>query len=380
MWTKNETTGQLELVFLGELISVGNNVQQNSKGTEFRIGSVKLPNGKVKSCRIYEKSFAHGMTIGTSYKCTATQYQDANNNLAIDLLMSHFTFIEVTSDKENAVLNSQPGFPAPIKRNLEDKNQNNKIENAEKLFKEVLETNPTVSFKAIAGRLFNEFGTDKLDHNFNLLAEAWNNVALDKVSTNEVKNIYENLFGSQDIDLANITGNQTQESNPKVETKAVEKSLKPTVEKTNVVTDFVFDFVVPIIIYLLYISIPIGIFFDAYFKDIFNFKDDFSFSNYENENNGVFAFLFSMFIIGIFYVKEISEETENPYIKILYSVNSIKFHFIISVILIAIVLYYLTISIVLIILIWSLFTLDGYSSKWKFTKTVFYKWVKNIFK
>lgn len=94
MWTKNEQTGQLEHVFQGELISVGKDTQENSKGTEFRVGSVKLPNGKVKSCRIYEKNFAYGMEVGTSYRCTATQYQDANGDLAIDILMSHLTAAE----------------------------------------------------------------------------------------------------------------------------------------------------------------------------------------------------------------------------------------------------------------------------------------------
>ena len=94
MWTPNETTGQLEHVFQGELISVGKDTQENSKGTEFRVGSVKLPNGKVKSCRIYEKNFDYGMEVGTSYRCTATQYQDASGDSAIDILMSHLTAAE----------------------------------------------------------------------------------------------------------------------------------------------------------------------------------------------------------------------------------------------------------------------------------------------
>lgn len=94
MWTPNAQTGQLEYVFQGELISVSEKTQENSKGTEFRVGSVKLPNGKIKSCRVYEKNFAHGMEVGTSYRCTATQYQDTNGDLAIDILMSHLTAAE----------------------------------------------------------------------------------------------------------------------------------------------------------------------------------------------------------------------------------------------------------------------------------------------
>lgn len=97
MWTKNEVTGQLEHVFQGELISVGKDTQENSKGTEFRIGSVKLPNGKIKSCRIYEKNFDYGMEVGTSYRCTATQYKDANGDTLVDVLMSHLTAAERAS-------------------------------------------------------------------------------------------------------------------------------------------------------------------------------------------------------------------------------------------------------------------------------------------
>lgn len=375
MWTKNETTGQLQLVFQGELISVGTNIQQNSKGTEFRIGSVKLPNGKVKSCRIYEKSFAHGMTIGTSYKCTATQYQDASGATLVDILMSHLTFTEMSYDEQNAVLDSMPGFPAPINRVGNDENQNKLVEKLSNSFKDQLNEYPTATFNGLMAAILDKYGHEQVDKGFNFYAEAWNNVSKDKLTPQQLQESYNRIFGNIEEDDFSI-GKQSQESNPTIENKAVEKPLEPTVEKTNVVTDFV----LPIILYLIYISIPIGIFFNAYFKDIFNFKDDFSFSNYENENNNVYFFFFLMFIGGLFLIEKIREKTKNPYVKTLYSENSIKFHFIISVILIAIVFYYLTISIVLIILIWSLFKLDGYSYEWRFTNTVFYKWVKKIFK
>lgn len=94
MWTKNEVTGQLEMSFQGELVSVGENVLENSNGTLFRIGSVRLPNGKVKSCRIYEKNYEKGMTIGVSHLCTATQYIDATGAIAVDVQMSHLTQAE----------------------------------------------------------------------------------------------------------------------------------------------------------------------------------------------------------------------------------------------------------------------------------------------
>ena len=94
MWTKNAITEQLELTFQGKLVSVGENVLENSNGTAYRVGSVELPNGKVKSCRIYEKNFEKGMSIGTSYRCTATQYTDATGALAVDVQMSHLTQAE----------------------------------------------------------------------------------------------------------------------------------------------------------------------------------------------------------------------------------------------------------------------------------------------
>ena len=94
MWTKNEVTNQLELTFQGKLVSIGENVLSNSNGTEYRVGSVELPNGKVKSCRIYEKNFEKGMASGVSYRCTATQYQDASGATLVDIQMSHLTQAE----------------------------------------------------------------------------------------------------------------------------------------------------------------------------------------------------------------------------------------------------------------------------------------------
>lgn len=91
MWTVNEVTNQLEQVFQGKLVSVSENAQENSNGTEFRVASVQLPSGKTVSCRIYEKNFAYGMKIGESYRSTATQWKDANGAIQIDILMSHLT-------------------------------------------------------------------------------------------------------------------------------------------------------------------------------------------------------------------------------------------------------------------------------------------------
>ena len=90
-WTANPTTGQLEAIFQGKLASVSSSVQTNSNGTEFRVGLVILPNGKERSCRIYEKNYAYGMEIGKTYRGVVTQYADSNGEVQLDLRLSHLT-------------------------------------------------------------------------------------------------------------------------------------------------------------------------------------------------------------------------------------------------------------------------------------------------
>ena len=90
-WTANPTTGQLEAIFQGKLSSVSATTQTNSNGTEFRVGSVILPNGKERSCRIYEKNYAYGMEIGKTYRGVVTQYANSNGELQLDLRLSHLT-------------------------------------------------------------------------------------------------------------------------------------------------------------------------------------------------------------------------------------------------------------------------------------------------
>lgn len=91
MWTKNSVTGQLETSFQSKLVSVSDRVVENTNGTQFRIATCELPNGKQVSCRIYEKNFSYGMSVGTSYLTKATQYADANGEVQVDLTMSHLT-------------------------------------------------------------------------------------------------------------------------------------------------------------------------------------------------------------------------------------------------------------------------------------------------
>ena len=91
MWTKNSVTGQLETSFQSKLVSISDRIVENSNGTQFRVATCELPNGKQVSCRIYEKNFAYGMNVGTSYLTKATQYADANGEVQVDLTMSHLT-------------------------------------------------------------------------------------------------------------------------------------------------------------------------------------------------------------------------------------------------------------------------------------------------
>lgn len=387
MWKTNSVTGQLQTEFKGQLISVSEIIHENKNGTEYRIGTVKLPSSKIVSCRIYEKNYASGMQVGVYYLGTATQYKDANGTIQIDILVSNLIFTEIASTvektgfdelkaEERVIFNNSEGFPSPIILIENDEEQNKIVERLSDSFKNQIAKYPTASFNGIMAALADKLGHEEVDKGFNFYAQAWNNVSTNKLSQADIQESYNRLFGNieeEDFDIGIFT---SQESNPVIETPAEEKTLETIVEKTNVVTDFV----LPIILYLFYISIPIGIFFNTFFKDIFNFRDDFSFSYNENENNNAYFFFFLMFIGGFYLIKEINEKAKNKYIKALYSDYSIKFHFIISMILIAIVLYYLSISIALIILIWSLFKLDGYTSEWKFTKTVFYKYLRKIFK
>jgi hypothetical protein len=91
MWTKNQVTGQLETSFQSKLVSLSERVVENTNGTQFRIATCELPNGKQVSCRIYEKNFSYGMSVGTSYLTKATQYADANGEIQVDITMSHLT-------------------------------------------------------------------------------------------------------------------------------------------------------------------------------------------------------------------------------------------------------------------------------------------------
>lgn len=168
------------------------------------------------------------------------------------------------TDEERAIFEANSGgFPAPIILKEGDKEQENKLAIFEKVFKELIEGFPNVEFDAVAGRLKNEYGGAKLDHNYNLIVKAWNNVSPNKVSNQEAKNIYNNIFGKQNVDLSKIDHTK-QDSNPEIETAAIEKSVEPKIEN-----DISGAFLLNFLIYLICISIPITIFVNAFYKDKF---------------------------------------------------------------------------------------------------------------
>lgn len=75
---KNEVTGQLQTNFPGKLISIGSVVLElkNDKKTKYRVATVEFTDANAKIQRInslvYESNFAHGLTIGETYLCTAS--------------------------------------------------------------------------------------------------------------------------------------------------------------------------------------------------------------------------------------------------------------------------------------------------------------------
>lgn len=116
MWTKNAVTGQLETSFQAKLVSLSDRVVENSNGTQFRIGTCELPNGRQVSCRIYEKNFSYGMSVGSSYLTKATQYADAHGQVQVDLTMSHLTSATRASLDDLGFLGTESAAPAQAQK------------------------------------------------------------------------------------------------------------------------------------------------------------------------------------------------------------------------------------------------------------------------
>lgn len=82
-----------EARFQATLVSVGDTILKlnNDKGTPYRICTIKLESGKTVSARMYEGNFAHGVTPGEKYSCTARTYANAEGEEQVDITMSHLT-------------------------------------------------------------------------------------------------------------------------------------------------------------------------------------------------------------------------------------------------------------------------------------------------
>lgn len=86
----NKVTGQTETQFQGQLISIGDQVLENSNGKKYLVGTVKFENSsgeKVqRSAIIYKKNFDFGMEVGNTFLCRAV-----NGQQGVLIIASHLT-------------------------------------------------------------------------------------------------------------------------------------------------------------------------------------------------------------------------------------------------------------------------------------------------
>ena len=89
----NSVTGQLEANFNAKLVSIGENFLTNINNVKYKVGMVEFTNAKgeliQRSARIYEKNLSYGMSVGQSYLCTVSKYQDASGATQFDIKCSH---------------------------------------------------------------------------------------------------------------------------------------------------------------------------------------------------------------------------------------------------------------------------------------------------
>ena len=105
---QNSVTGQLEANFNAKLISIGENFLTNTNGVKYKVGTIEFTNAQnkvvQKSARIYEKNLSYGMTVGQSYLCTVSKYQDASGSTQYDIKCSHLQGAQrATSDDFESV-------------------------------------------------------------------------------------------------------------------------------------------------------------------------------------------------------------------------------------------------------------------------------------
>lgn len=138
--------------------------------------------------------------------------------------------------KEAQIFEQGPLF-APASYDKSNNEQVQKVDNLKSKFSTILNKNPNVALEGIVARIFNDYGPVKLEKDFNLVTQAWNSVAKEKISEKQSKELYNDFFGTQDVDLSNF-GNEivTQESKPLTEEKAVEQSLVQEVTQPSLIT------------------------------------------------------------------------------------------------------------------------------------------------
>lgn len=91
---KNETTGQMDVLFSAELLTLTENVLQNSNGKNFKIAGIKFKdkNGKEQkaTAMVYEGNYQHGLEIGKDYLATASKGEDGN----VYIRLSHLEYVD----------------------------------------------------------------------------------------------------------------------------------------------------------------------------------------------------------------------------------------------------------------------------------------------
>ena len=100
----NSVTGQLEANFNAKLISIGENFLTNTNGVKYKVGTIEFTNAQnkvvQKSARIYEKNLSYGISVGQSYLCTVSRYQDASGSTQYDIKCSHLQGAERATSED----------------------------------------------------------------------------------------------------------------------------------------------------------------------------------------------------------------------------------------------------------------------------------------
>ena len=71
----NEVTGNQEVDFNGVLLSISEQVKENSNGNKYRLCNIRFTDAQGKEqtilASVYEKNFEKGLKVGEQYLCTA---------------------------------------------------------------------------------------------------------------------------------------------------------------------------------------------------------------------------------------------------------------------------------------------------------------------